>query len=238
MSIPFLRDPVRKAQKLIATGIGQTTMLGDVIETIVRDELWRTRRSATGSVFSSWVEFVTSAQPHGLGICTQEAMDEIGVVLHKCRLYGLWRDLLVATTRKRGRPNKNLAISENKIPRFELPRSHGARAKQVMLLAEHHPSIFAELKMRELSLAGAVQKAGLVRQRTRRQLRFGVLDLNAARSLSERAQKRLLHEVYMAVGVDAQCSLLANVIGPGTSAPELAKIWRSRSAKTDQPHSA
>lgn len=227
-------DAVSKAQKLIATGMSQARELGINISAIVNDELWRTMQSATGLPFASFPEFATAPQPNGLGICTQEAMDELGVVLHKCGLYGIWEELLRATTRDRGRPPKNRAAGEN-IPRFKLPTSHTARAKQVILLAKHHPVIFGELVDGSLSLRAAVRAAGLASAHSRRNLRFNVFDRERALELGPAAKRRLLREAFTAMGLEAQCHLLANIVGPATGFPELASRWRAYTIRNSRP---
>lgn len=227
MHIPFVNDPVKRAQKLIASGITQCSELGRYIESIALDGLWRERKSASGEQFASFPEFATAAQPYGLGICTQDAMDELGAVLHKCGMYGVWKDLLEATTRKQGRPTKNLAASENKVPFFRLPTSNTARARQVMQLAKHHPPVFADLETGNLTLAGAVTAAGLAKPCRRRNLRLNVFDSVGARTLPDGAKRKLLREVFETMGLEAQCHLLANVIGPATAFPELAGRWRA-----------
>jgi hypothetical protein len=227
------RNPVRLAQKLLANGKAQYSKLGSSLRVIVSDCLWRHQKTEDGKPFNGFPAFATAAQPYGLGVTTQDAMDEFGTVLKKCGLYGPWRDLLEATTRSRGQPRKNLAVSENKIPIFKLPTSHTALAKRLMLLSKRHPAIFADLEAGKLSWTEAVDTAGLSSTRRRRTLRMGVWDLERARSLSEGGQIRLLREVFTTMSLDAQCHLLANVVEPATGASELAARWRShaRSAR-------
>jgi hypothetical protein len=228
------RNPVRLAQKLIANGEAQYSVLGSSISVIVRDRLWQRQRGEDGGPFGSFPEFATAAQPYGLGITTQDAMDALGAVLHKCRLYGPLRDLIEATTRSQGRPRTNLAPSEIKIPVFHLPTSHTVRAKRLMLLSKHHPAIFSDLEAGNVSWKEAIGMAGLSKSSPRRCLRMGVLDLNRARALPDRGQTKLLGEVFAAMSLDAQCHLLANVVGPVTGDPDLAARWRAQARTAAQ----
>ena len=77
------RNPVRLAQKLIANGEAQYSELGSSIRVIVSDRLWQRQNAEDGGPFDSFPEFATAAQPYGLGITTQDAMDTFGAVLHK-----------------------------------------------------------------------------------------------------------------------------------------------------------
>ena len=104
-----------------------------------------------------------------------------------------------ATTRSQGRPRTNLAPSEIKIPVFQLPTSHTARAKKLMLLSKHHPAIFSDLEAGKLSWKEAIGMAGLSKSSPRRCLRMGVLDLNRARALPDRGQTKLLGEMFTAM---------------------------------------
>jgi hypothetical protein len=219
------KDPVHRAQRLIASAGMHSSELGVMIKTIAVGNLWRTRKAADGVTFGSFAAFATAPQPHGLAIRTQQAMDEFGVVLHKSNLYETWRELLKATTRGRGQPRKNLAAGENTIPVFKLPTSHTARAKKVMLLATNHPAVFAKLVAGEMTLDEAARSAGLAKRPINRRLRYGVLDTRGVPNLSGSAQGKLLNEVFKAVGVDAQCWLIANALGPVLGSGH-AQIWR------------
>ena len=152
----------------------------------------------------------------------------------RCRLYGALRDLIEATTRSQGRPRTNLAPSEIKIPVFQLPTSHTARAKKLMLLSKHHPAIFSDLEAGKLSWKEAIGMAGLSKSSPRRCLRMGVLDLNRARALPDRGQTKLLGEMFTAMSLDAQCHLLANVVAPVTGDPDLAARWRAQARTAAQ----
>lgn len=228
------RDPVVVAQNLVARGSKAQSALGSALAQITSDGLWRERKAANGRAFGTFAEFATAAQPNGLGIDTQDAVDRLGEVLFKCGLYGPWKDMLVATTRSQGRPRTNLAPSEIEIPVFQLPTSHTARAKRLMLLSKHHPAIFSDLEAGKVSWKEAIGMAGLSKSSPRRCLRMGVLDLNRARALPDRGQTKLLGEMFAAMSIDAQCHLLANVVGPVTGDPDLAARWRAQARTAAQ----
>ena len=228
------KDPVVVAQNLIGRGITTQAALGSVLVQITSKSLWRERQDGNGRAFANFPEFATAAQPNGLGIDTQDAVDRLGEVLFKCGLYGPWKDMLEATTRSQGRPRTNLAPSEIKIPVFQLPTSHTARAKRLMLLSKHHPAIFSDLEAGKVSWKEAIGMAGLSKSSPRRCLRMGVLDLNRARALPDRGQTKLLGELFTAMSLDAQCHLLANVVAPVTGDPELAARWRAQARTAAQ----
>ena len=218
-------NPVHIAQKLVAKRRSRKSTLGQALSEITSGELWLQRKGPNGKPLSSFAEFATAVQPSGLGVRTQEAMDELGSTLYRHGLYKHWAELLTATTPGRGRPRKSLADSENKIPSFKLPTSHTSRARQVMLLARHHPKIFAELQSGRLSWVDAVRQAGLSKRPPRMRLLYGAINVDALRKLSPRAQGRLLCHAFKIVGTDAHCRLMANVIEPVLGSG-LAEQWR------------
>ena len=228
------RNPVIVAQKLVARGSKAQSALGAALAQIWSEGLWRERRAASGLAFVTFAEFATAPPPNGLGIGTQDAVDRLGEVLFKYGLYEPWKHVLEATTRSQGRPKTNLAPSEIKIPVFQLPTSHTARAKRLMLLSKHHPAIFSDLAAGKVSWKEAIDMAGLSKSSPRRCLRMGVLDLSRARALAERGQTKLLGELFAAMSIDAQCHLLANVVGPATNNPNLAAKWRAQAPTAAQ----
>jgi hypothetical protein len=235
-----LRDPVTVAQKLIASGNAVNAELNSILGQITSKELWHGRTDANGRPFTNFADFATAAVPHGLGICTQEAMDTFGRHLYKANLYRPWAELLSATTRRRGRPSNNLAEGENRLPTFTLPTSHSATARQVMILARKHPIVFDELSDCQLSLAEAIRKTQAIKRPPQRRLRFGVLDRRGVGKMSRHAQGRLLCELFEEVGLQAQCRLLAKIVGPSLGL-DLASEWRAvasrmnSSEQSDEP---
>jgi hypothetical protein len=83
MFILTRNDPVQVAQRLIADGRSHGSTLGKALRRIVSDQLWQDRQDAEGRPFLSFAQFATAAQPNGLGIRTQEAMDDLGLGLDK-----------------------------------------------------------------------------------------------------------------------------------------------------------
>jgi hypothetical protein len=54
----------------------------------------------------------------------------------------------------------------------------------------------------------AAIKAGVIVVANKKALRFGVCDVTAASRLSETSKARLLRELFLALGVNAQCTFL------------------------------
>jgi hypothetical protein len=103
-----------------------------------------------------------------------------------------------------------------------------------MLLARHHPAVFDALVEGKITLDEAVREAGLSRQRREVRLRYGVLDVNGVRELRPGAQSKLLCEVFQAVGAEAHCRLLSEVVGPAIGIG-LANRWREHATRSIHP---
>ena len=94
----------------------------------------------------------------------------------------------------------------------------------LLTLKRAHSEIFDDVCAGDISPRKGAIKAGLVAEPDRPR-GFGVCDFSAAVKLSTRVQGDLLWELFKALSLDAQCSLISRVLETRLG-PELARRWR------------
>jgi hypothetical protein len=93
----------------------------------------------------------------------------------------------------------------------------------LLTLKRHHAEHFSAVCALECSPREAGRRAGLIR--THSWSYGGVCDIQAAAALRERAQAKLLSELFRVMGPNAQCTFIAREIEPRLQAG-LAQQWR------------
>ena len=230
---PFAtNDPVRIAQRLIAANATDDDRLADVVGSICTTQLWKKRRGPDGAVFEKLAHFVIAPAPFGLEVQTEAALRRLRAALLNRRLFREWIEVREGVVRPPGYSKANIAHSEV-VPIFKASTSSTAVDQILPRLMRDHEKLFQLVEAGELSIHRAGLQAGLVRRYSngRRGLRFGAVDFNALQQLSPAARTKLLRMVFDAVGVDAQCGLLASRLD-GIIGHNIAVNWRN---KTDEP---
>jgi hypothetical protein len=190
----------------------------DALDATVRQSLW-------GSRHQCFADFVLGVRPAGLEVRSLEELEYLRELLLHARYYAEWVELMERTMRQQGRPRKNLTNGEV-FPRFySLDRSPNAQDRMLLNLKNKHPDEFANLCKSKGAIRQAAIKAGVIVVANKKALRFGVCDVTAASRLSETTKARLLRELFLALGVNAQCTFLKGLeAGLG---PDIARRWRA-----------
>lgn len=223
------KDPVRVAQQLIAADTSDNDRLADVVAHICKNRLWRDRLGPKGSVFETLAQFVIAPPPYGLGVQTDVALRKLRAALLNKMLFREWIEVREGVIRPRGHPKTKIAHSEDLLPVFKSSTSSTAIDQVLPRLLRNHEKIFQLVEAGKLSIHRAGLETGIIRRNptNRRDLRFGTVDFNALQTLSPAVRTRLLRMVFDAVGLNAQCGLLASrldgVIGDNT-----ADAWRKK----------
>ena len=190
----------------------------DALEEILRQQLWR-----EGRPFEGFAEFVTALAPAGLGVRSLRPLKFLRYALLSGRHFAAWTEVLECVVRPPGRPRKTLVKDEGFERFFSLSTAATSVDRLLLALKRHHAEHFAAVCALECSPREAGRRAGLIR--THGWSYGGVCDIQAAAALRERAQARLLSELFKVMGPNAQCTFIAREIEPRLQAG-LAKQWR------------
>ena len=214
-------DPVRVVQQALSESSDMSlhTMIG-ALDAVVRERLWQ-----AGRPFETFAEFVIAGPPSGLGVRSLSPLKLLRYALLANGNFAEWTELLERTAREPGRPRQRTLANDEGFARFyTIPTATTARDRLLLTLKRHHPEHFAAVCDLECSPREAGIRAGLIRPR--RWYYGGVCDISAAGALRERAQARLLSELFKVMTPNAQCTFIAREIEPRLEAG-LARRWRN-----------
>jgi hypothetical protein len=213
-------DPVKIVQHALSETVSTSvdTMVV-ALDAIIRDNLWQLDRP-----FESFGEFAVALPPTGLGIRSERPMKLLRHALLTAGYFAQWTEVLEYVARERGRPRKNLVNDEDFQRFYIVSTASTARDRLLLVLKRDHPEHFAEVCILKVSPRQAGIRAGLI---TAGPSRYGgACNIAAAAALKERAQARLLCELFEALCADAQCTLIAGVLEPQLGFG-LAERWRA-----------
>lgn len=211
-------DPVKLVQHALSeTASMSLSAMTDALDAIVEDNLWQ-----EGRPFESFGEFAISLPPIGLGVRSVQPLKLLRHALLSRGYFAQWTEILEQTVRERGRPRKKLVNDEDFERFYCLPTASTARDRLLLALKRNHPKQFNEVCELKCSPREAGIRAGLI---SAAMPRYGVCDFAAATTLKERAQGRLLCELFRAMRPNAQCTLIARELEPRLGFG-LAQQWR------------
>lgn len=212
-------DPIRVVQHALEdASSSRWEAMPDALDEILERQLWCDGRS-----FEGFAAFVTASPPAGLGVSSLRPLKLLRYALLSGGHIAAWTEVLERVVRHPGRPRKTLVLDEG-FQRF-YPLSTAATSVDRLLLAlkRHHEELFAAVCAHECSPREAGRRAGLIR--TSGWYYGGVCDIRAAATLRERAQAKLLCELFKVMVPNAQCTFIAREIEPRLQAG-LAQRWR------------
>ena len=213
------KDPVKVVQHALADASNpRWEAMLDALDEIVQQQLWRERRP-----FESVAEFVTALPPAGLGVRSLRPLKLLRYALLAAGHFAPWTEVLEHVVRPPGRPRKTLVKDEGFERFYSLSTAATSVDRLLLALKRHHPDHFAAVCALECSPREAGLRAGLIR--TGGWFYGGVCDIQAAARLRERAQAKLLCELFKVMGANAQCTFIAREIEPRLQAG-LAQQWR------------
>jgi hypothetical protein len=219
--IALRNDPVRIVQDALSDTAGMSLhALIEALDAIVCGQLWQEDRP-----YASFGEFAVALPPAGLGIRSIRPAKLLRYALLVNGHFGHWTELLERVAREPGRPRKRLVNDEGFERFYTVPTATTARDRLLLALKRHHPEHFAEVCSLECSPREAGIRAGLIR--VGGWYYGGVCDIAAAAGLRERAQARLLCELFKVMAPNAQCTFIAREIEPHLDIG-LASRWRER----------
>jgi hypothetical protein len=212
-------DPVRVVQQALSTS-PQTRLdtVPDALDAIVGEQLWQ-----VGGTFESFAEFAVAKQPAGLGVRSLPPLRLLRYALLSGGHFASWTELLERVAREPGRPPKKLVNGEGFERFYTVPTATTARDRLLLGLKRHHPEHFAAVCALECSPREAAIRAGLIKISASHY--GGACNIVAAASLKERAQGRLLCDLFSVMSPNAQCTLIARVLEPRLGFG-LAQRWR------------
>jgi hypothetical protein len=212
-------DPVHVVQQaLSASPQARPDTLLDALDAILGQGLWQ-----AGGRFDTFAEFAITQQPAGLGVRSSAPLKLLRYALLANGHFASWTELLERVVREPGRPPKKLVNDEGFERFYAVPTATTARDRLLLRLKRHHPEQFAAVCALECSPREAAIRAGLIRVGPSRY--GGACDIVAAARLKERAQGRLLCELFNVMSPNAQCTLIARALEPRLGFG-LAQRWR------------
>ena len=212
-------DPVTVVQHALADAANpRWEAMLEALEEILQQQLWH-----EGRPFEDFAQFVTASPPVGLGVRSLRPLKLLRYALLSGGHVATWTEVLECVVRRPGRPRKTLVNDEGFHRFYPLSTAATSVDRLLLTLKRHHPDHFAAVCALECSPREAGLRAGLIR--TRSWSYGGVCDIQAAAALRERAQAKLLCELFKAMGPNAQCTFIAREIEPCLHAG-LARQWR------------
>lgn len=221
-------DPVRVVQYALADASNpRWDAVLDALDEIVQQQLWR-----EGRPFEGFAEFVTALAPDGLGVRSLRPLKFLRYALLSGGHFAAWTEVLEYVVRHPGRPRKTLVKDEGFQRFYALSTAATSVDRLLLALKRHHPDHFAAVCALECSPREAGLRAGLIRAGGWSY--GGVCDIQAAAALRERAQAKLMCELFKVMGPNAQCTFIAREIEPRLQAG-LAQQWREGSPRDIRP---
>ena len=219
------KDPVQVLQDALSESapMSLSTMTA-ALDTVVEGGLWQ----QSGS-FVYFGEFAIAQPPNGLGVRSSAPLKLLRHALLGAGYVAQWTEVLERVARPRGRPRTNLVNDDDFVPFYSLPTASTSRDRLLLALKRNHPDHFAMVCSGKLSARAAAIEAGLLAVGFRRY--GGACDIGAAAALTERAQGRLLCDLFNVVSANAQCALIARALEPQLGFG-LAERWRTERASS------
>jgi len=216
-------DPVRVVQdSLSATATMNLGAMIAALQAIIEGNLWQ-----RDNTFESFGEFAVALPPVGLGVRSLAPLRLLRGALIDAGHIACWTEVLERVVRAPGRPRKKLANDEGFEPFYTVPTASTSQDRLLLALKRNHPEHFAAVCELKKSPRAAAIEAGLL---TNDPPRYGgACNIEVAARLSERAQGRLLCELFDALSPNAQCDLIARKLEPSLGF-NLAQRWRDCAA--------
>jgi len=218
-------DPIRVVQDALSdVATMSLSSMTTALDAIVEQNLWRQDRP-----FESFGDFAVSFPPLGLGVRALAPLRVLRHALLDAGNFALWTEILERVARQRGRPRKRLVNDEDFVPFYTIPTAATARDRLLLALKRHHPGHFSAVCDCRISPRAAAIDAGLIAIGSSR---FGgACNIKLAAALSQRAQGRLLCELFKVMSANAQCALIARALEPRLGFG-LAERWREDLARS------
>ena len=218
-------DPVKVLREALSeTAPTSLTSMTAALEAIIERGLWKLSKP-----FESFGDFAAALPPDGLGVRSLDPLRLLRHALLNAGYFREWTEVLERVIRPRGRPRKKLVNDEDFEPFYSIPTAATARDRLLLALKRDHPEHFAAVCALELSPRAAAIQAGLIAEGSSRY--GGACNIVAAAALNERAQGRLLCDLFQALSANAQCALIARAIEPRLGFG-LAERWREDLARS------
>ena len=192
------------------------------LDAIVDENLWR-----EGRPFDCFGEFAVALPPSGLGVRSVRPMKLLRHALLTSGYFAQWTEILEKTVRERGRPRKKLVNDEIFERFYTVPTAATARDRLLLALKRGYPEHFEAVCELRISTREAGLRAGLIRIGPSSY--GGACSIAAAAALRERAQGKLLCDLFGALSANAQCTLIARELEPVLGFG-LAQGWRDAKA--------
>ena len=212
-------DPIRVVQDALSdVATMSLSSMTTALDAIVEQNLWRQDRP-----FESFGDFAVALPPLGLGVRALAPLRVLRHTLLDAGNFALWTEILERVARQRGRPRKKLVNDEDFAPFYTIPTAATARDRLLLALKRRHPSHFTAVCECRISPRAAAIEAGLITIGSSRY--GGACNIKLAAALGQRAQGRLLCDLFKVMSGNAQCALIARAIEPRLGFG-LAERWR------------
>jgi hypothetical protein len=212
-------DPARIVQDALSDTAGMSLQtMTDALDEIVSGVLWR-----EGGPHASFGDFAVALPPAGLGVRSERPAKLLRHALLVGGHFAEWTDVLERVVRRPGRPHKTLANDEGFERFYTVPTAATTRDRLLLALKNLHPEQFAAVCAFECSPREAAIRAGVIKLSPSRY--GGACNIVAAAGLPERAQGRLLCDLFKVMSPSAQCTLIARMLEPRLGFG-LAQRWR------------
>jgi hypothetical protein len=234
MLLPTPKKVVKRLQTIV-DGPGGLAGFDHLIRLVVERKYWQLLQSSRGGPFECFANFLTAAQPHGLGVDSTQKLQPFLDWLKREQRYEILAEVIEAVRRRRG-ARKSANIADGDIcPRFYTPDRSSSSLDQLLPRLQQYPEWFARVCSGELTPHKAGLELGVLNGNGTHpphaggRLRFGVMDLDKLRQLTRKAKLRVACEFFDALDEDTRCGLIFQRIerrlGPG-----LAERWRNHDA--------
>jgi hypothetical protein len=213
------KGPVKLVQRALSDVAGSNpNAIIQALDTVIRDRLWQTEGQ-----FESFTEFTIALPPSGLGVRSIRPLKLLRYALVAGGHIAEWTEVLERVARLPGRPRKTFVNDEGFQRFYKVPTAATAPDRLLPLLKRNHTKDFAAVCKNECSIRQAGIRAGLIAAPASRY--GGACNIAAAAALNERAQGRLLCDLFGAMRRNAQCMLIARQLEPHLGFG-LAQRWR------------
>jgi hypothetical protein len=157
---------------------------------IIDGNLWSGCESREGVPFESFVHWVVSPQPEGLGIADQKSAEFLRTLLLSAGRIAIWAKTLERICNRPGRPQM-LAHSDGLRTFYHVSTSSTSTDRMLLRLLRHRADLFAKVANGILSLGEATKAAGWGRRPSGARISIAVLG-QAFALLDDAAQWELL----------------------------------------------
>ena len=224
------KDPVQVLQEALSEAAPTSlTSLTAALTAIVDGSLWRQKRP-----LCPLASLPLLIPPVGLGVRSLAPLGSCAMPYSVPATWRQWTEVLERVARQRGRPRKKLVNDEDFVPFYSLPTASTSRDRLLLALKRGHRRPFRGGMCGQDLAAGGSDRSRPDRGRASRAMGEPATSTRAA-ALTERAQGRLLFDLFNAMSANAQCTLIARALEPRLGFG-LAERWRCESLGARQAH--